>query len=301
MKLFKTVLFIILFTVPLYATEAKLQVVTTTTDLADIAKEIGQDKIEVISLSHGDQSGCNSVEPRPSMVMGLRKADLFVRIGMAYDSWADSLIDAARNSRIVFGAPGYLDVSIGIERLEVPRGKVDAGMGHVHIYGNPHYWLDPGNGRVIAENILAGLIRITPENKEYFTRNKELFARKLDDKMKEWSMKLEPYKGRKIVSYHKSWEYFARRFGLAITATIEPKPGIPPSAAYLNHLIQQLKPLGGLIILHENIYSVKSSALVAKETGAKIVILPIATGGMRGTVKNYIGLFDYIISQITED
>lgn len=301
MRLFKAILFIILFTVPLYATEGKLQVVTTTTDLADIAKEIGKDKIEVISLSHGDQSGCNSVEPRPSMVMGLRKADLFVRTGMAYDSWADSLLDAARNSKIVFGAQGYVDTSVGIERLEVPRGKVDAGMGHVHIYGNPHYWLDPENGRVIAENILVGLIRIAPENKEYFTQNKNNFIKTLEAKIKEWSMKLEPYRGRKIVSYHKSWEYFAKRFGLEITATIEPKPGIPPSASYLNRLIQQLKPMKELIIFHENIYPVKSSEMVAKETGAKVAVLPIATGGMRGAVKSYIGLFDYIVLKITEN
>ena len=285
----------------LYAAPDKIKIVTTTMDLADIAKEIGGEKVEVTSLSHGDQSGCNSVEPRPSMVMSLRKAGVFVRIGMDYDSWADSLIDACGNSRIAFGAPGYADASVGIERLEVPAGRVDAGMGHVHVYGNPHYWLDPQNGRVMADNILAALIRVSAGNKDYFTANKQAYVARLDDKISQWSRKLEPYKGKRIVSYHESWVYFAKRFGFEIMATIEPKPGIPPSAAYLNQLIIRVKQGTGLLIFHENIYPEKTSAMVARETGAKVYILPISTGGMRGAVKSYTGLFDYIVSAITED
>ncbi|MFH1259438.1 MAG: metal ABC transporter substrate-binding protein [Elusimicrobiota bacterium] len=279
----------------------KINVVATTTDLADIVKEIGKEKVEVISLSHGDQSGCNSVEPRPSLVMGLRKADLFVRIGMAYDSWSDSLLDAARNSKIVFGAPGYVDTSVGIERLEVPKGKVDASLGHVHIYGNPHYWLDPQNGEVMVKNIVDGLGKVSGSDAEYFKKNGDEYSQKLKQKISEWAAKLEPYKGNKVVSYHKSWEYFARRFGFEIIATIEPKPGIPPSPAYLNRLIEQLKPQKNIIILHENIYPVKTSRMVAKETGAKVIVLPIATGGMKGAIKSYIGLFDYIVAKIAEN
>ncbi len=288
--------------IPVYGqAKEKINVVATTTDLADIVKEIGKEKVEVKSLSHGDQSGCSSVEPRPSMVMGLRKADLFVRIGMAYDSWADSLLDAARNSKIVFGAPGYVDTSVGIERLEVPKGKVDASMGHVHIYGNPHYWLDPQNGEVIVKNIVDGLGKVSGSDAEYFKKSGDEYIQKLKQKISEWAAKLEPYEGNKIVSYHKSWEYFARRFGFEIIATIEPKPGIPPSPAHLNRLIEQLKPQKNIIILHENIYPVKTSQMVAKETGAKVVVLPIATGGMKGAVKSYIGLFDYIVLKITEN
>lgn len=299
MKIYR-VLLILLCAISVQAAPRKVQVVTTTTDLADIAGEIGKDKIHVTSLSHGDQSGCNSVEPRPSMVMAARAADLFVRIGLNYDSWADSLVDAARNSKIVFGAPGYVDASVGIERLEVPRGKIDASMGHVHIYGNPHYWLDPENGKVMADNILAGLIRVSPENRDYFTRNRDAYTRMLDEKIRRWHGALAPLKGSRIVSYHKSWEYFARRFGFTIVATIEPKPGIPPSAAHVNSLIEQLKPETGIIILHENIYPVKSSHMIARETGARVAVLPIATGGMKGAVKSYAGLFDYITAVLTE-
>lgn len=299
MKIYR-VLLILLCAMSVQAAPRKVQVLTTTTDLADIVGEIGKDKIHVTSLSHGDQSGCSSVEPRPSMVMAARAADLFVRIGLNYDSWADGLVDAARNSKIVFGGPGYVDASVGIERLEVPRGKVDAGMGHVHIYGNPHYWLDPANGKVMADNILAGLIRVSPENTEFFTRNRDAYVRTLDGKISQWQAALAPLHGRRIVSYHKSWEYFARRFGFEIVATIEPKPGIPPSAAHLNRLVAQLKPETGIIILHENIYPVKSSQMLAREIGARVAVLPISTGGMNGAVTSYAGLFDYIVAALTE-
>jgi zinc/manganese transport system substrate-binding protein len=232
------------------------------------------------------------------MVVNLRKADAYIRIGMDYDSWADGLMDAARNSRIVYGAPGFIDTSVGIERLEVPQGKVDAGMGHVHLYGNPHYWLDPHNARVITKNIAEGLSRVRPESSGYFNKNREEYLARFDVKIREWETKLKPYQGKNIVTYHKSWEYFARRFGLNIVATVEPKPGIPPSAAYLNTLIQKLKGQSGIMILHENCYPARTSRMVAAQAGARLLVLPVSVGGMGGKIKDYPGLFDHIIASI---
>ncbi len=279
---------------------AKISIVTTTTDLADIAQKIGGDKVNVVSLSHGDQSGCQGIEPRPSMLMNLRKADVLILIGMDYDHWANGLIDASRNSNIVFGAPGYIDTSVGIRRLEVPVGKVDASMGHVHIYGNPHYILDPDNGKIVARNIAEGLSKKYPEHKVYFKTNEENFVKSLDAKIKEWDKILAPFRGREIVSYHKTWEYLAEHFGFKIIAYIEPKPGIPPSPAHLNRLIEQLKTEKGVLIFHENIYPLKSSEMVAKETGAKVLVLPMAVKGLNGKIQGYLELFDYITGQIAE-
>lgn len=272
-------------------------VVTTTEDLADLTKAVGGDKVKVVSLSYGYQDP-HLVEPRPSMVVQLKKADLFVRIGMDLDTWADSLIATAKNPKITYTADGYVDASLGILRLEVPTGKVDASMGDIHIYGNPHYWLDPENAKVITKNILDGLCRVSPENSEYFKNNRNRFIEKLDKSINIWYEKMSRFKGKKFVSYHKTWPYFAKRFNLEIIATIEPKPGIPPSPAYLNHLINLINKEKPEMILHEMFYPKKTSEMVAKETQTKLVILPTSVGGVK-EVKDYISLFDYIINNIT--
>ncbi|MDD5756747.1 MAG: metal ABC transporter substrate-binding protein [bacterium] len=305
MNVFKLIL--LLFIAPVFtwqvcfASPQPIQEVTTTTDLADLAGIIGGDKVRVVSLSRGNQMGCHSVEPRPSMVVNLSRADILIKIGLDYDSWVDALVDSSRNAKIVFDAAGYIDASTNIARLEVPTGKVDASMGHIHLYGNPHYWLDPENGRIIAENICAGLVRIVPLYSDYFIANKEAFIRLLAVKIQDWKAKLLPYKSKKIVSYHKSWEYFAKSFGFDIITAIEPKPGIPPSPAYLKELVAKLKKENNLMILHENVYPDTTSRMIARETGAKLLQLPVSVGGVKDTARDYIGLFDHIIGEIAKD
>jgi len=271
-------------------------VVTTTEDLADLVKEVGGDKVKVVSLSYGYQDP-HLVEPRPSMVVQLKKADMLVKIGMDLDIWVDSLIQAARNTNIIYGAKGYVDASVGILRLEVPGGKIDASMGDIHIYGNPHYWLDPKNAKPITKNILDGLCKISPENTEYFKNNRDSYLEKLDKMVKIWDEKMKFYKGAKIVTYHKTWSYFANHFNLEVIATVEPKPGIPPSPAHLNSLIIKMKKEKPVMILHEIFYPKKTSEMVSKETQVKLVILPTSVGGVK-EVKDYISLFDYIIDKI---
>jgi ABC-type Zn uptake system ZnuABC Zn-binding protein ZnuA len=271
-------------------------VVTTTEDLADLVKEVGGDKVKVVSLSYGYQDP-HLVEPRPSMVVQLKKADMLVKIGMDLDIWVDSLIQAARNTNIIYGAKGYVDASVGILRLEVPGGKIDASMGDIHIYGNPHYWLDPENAKPITKNILDGLCKISPENTEYFKNNRDSYLEKLDKMLKIWDEKMKFYKGAKIITYHKTWSYFANHFNLEVIATVEPKPGIPPSPAHLNSLIIKMKKEKPVMILHEIFYPKKTSEMVSKETQVKLVILPTSVGGVK-EVKDYISLFDYIIDKI---
>lgn len=299
MKKILLIICLIYITTLLAVYSKEIFVVTTTEDLADLTKAVGGDKVKVVSLSYGYQDP-HLIEPRPSMVVHLRKADMLVRVGMDLDTWVDSLIAASRNPKIMFGAVGYVDASVGIVRLEVPEGKVDASMGDIHIYGNPHYWLDPENAKVITKNILDGLCRVSPENAEYFKNNRNQYIEKLNNAIQVWHDKMSKFKGKKVISYHKTWSYFAKRFGLEIIATIEPKPGIPPSPAYLNSLIELIRREKPEIILHEMVYPRKTSEMVSKQTQTRLVVVPTSVGGVK-EVKDYISLFDYIISKICSE
>lgn len=296
MRILFVVLNILIFNY-LYA-ESKINVVTATSDLADIVKNIGGDRINVVNLSKGYQDP-HSVEPRPSMVMKLKRADMVVRIGMDLDLWFYSVIEAAKNSKIIYGAKGYLDVSNIIEKLEVPAGKIDASMGDIHIYGNPHYWLDPENGILISKEITEKLIELCPENSEYFINNYNEYSQKLKIKIYEWKSKLEPYKGTNIVTYHNSWPYFARRFNLKISGFIEPKPGIPPAPSHISSLITKIKSENVKLIIVEPYFDLKTAETIAKRAGIKSVVLASSVEGVEG-VETYIDLFEYNVNKLVE-
>lgn len=284
--------------VTIFAEARPLRVVTTTTDLASIASEIGGDKINVSSLSRGTQDH-HYVEPRPSMVVTLRGADLVIMVGMDHDIWVHALINSARNQNIRFGRPGYLDASAGIDKIEIPTGRIDASMGHLHIYGNPHYWLDPLNAKIIARNIARRLGQIMPGHREFFDRNLEEFNRRIAEKMVEWEKALEPFEGTKIAVYHRSWPYFTERFGIEIGAELEPKPGISPSPAHLNEVIGTLNRDGIGVIVIEVFHSERPARFVAGQTGAEVVILPSSVGGVEGT-DDYFSLMDTIVGKLAE-
>ncbi|MFN3476512.1 MAG: metal ABC transporter substrate-binding protein [Candidatus Methylomirabilales bacterium] len=281
-----------------FAFAARLKVVTTTTDLRAIAEAVGGDRVEAESLLRGYQDPHN-VEIKPSYLLKLRRADLFIRVGLDLDPWADPLLDGARNGRILKGGPGYLDASAGIEVLEVPTSRVDRSLGDIHIFGNPHYWLDPENGKRSAAAILGALSRLAPQEAPVFQHNYAAFVKRLDEAMAKWQKQMEPYHGVKIVTYHKSWSYFARRFGLVVAGFIEPKPGVPPSPSDLVSLINRMKEEGIKLIVMEPYQSEAVPRRIAQETGARVVILPPSVGGERG-VDEYIALFDRIIEKLTE-
>lgn len=298
MKILLNVLFLgFLLTTTLGAKDT-VKVVTTTADLASITKEIGKEKVEVTSLSNGTQDP-HFIEARPSMVVKLKNADLLILIGMDLDVWVQSLIDASRNPKIRYGQSGYLDVSVGIEKLEVPVGKVDASMGHLHIYGNPHYWLDPKNAKIIASNIAERLSKISSANSSYFEENLNKFNKKIDEKMIEWEKKLTPFRNRKIAIYHRSWSYFAKRFGLSVACELEPKPGIPPSPKHLKEVVKIIKKKDVRVILMEVFYDEKPAKFVSQQTGAKVVVVPNSVGGTR-EVTDYFSLIDTIVNKLSE-
>ncbi len=277
---------------------AGVDVVTATTDLASITRALGGARVMVESLALPDQD-LHRVEPRPSFVTKLARAKMVVRVGMDLDLWMDSLIHASRNAKIRKGAAGYVDASTAIAPLEVPTGKVDGSHGDIHIYGNPHYWLDPENGKVIARSILASLKRVDPAGAQTYQSNYEAFAQRIDARIKDWQARMAPLKGKKVVTYHTTWNYFLKRFGMTLADTVEPKPGIPPSAAHLNGLIADMKREGVTLVMTAGYYPTRFTDLLAREAKATVVTLPTSVGGAKGA-DDFFSLFDVTITQLRD-
>lgn len=278
------------------ANAGSIKVVTTTMDLRNITEMIGGNKVSVQSIATGYQNP-HFVDPKPSYIISLSNAGLFVTIGLDLETgWSPQLLSSSRNSKIQKGSPGYVDASEGVGLLQVPS-SVNRGEGDIHIYGNPHYWLDPLNGKVIARNITNGLERIDPLNKSFYENNLREFFNKIDLKLKEWGAKMAPFRGSKIIAYHNEWVYFERRFGLQIVDFMEPKPGIPPSPSQLVKVIKEVQANKIRVIISSPYFTTSSSDVVAKQTGVKELTLATSVGAF-SSIKNYFDLFDYDIDQL---
>jgi zinc/manganese transport system substrate-binding protein len=273
-----------------------VRVVTTTSDLAAIAREVGGDRVQVTSLADPSQD-LHRIEPRPSFVTEISRADMVVRIGMDLDTWLNGLLDAARNGKVRDGGAGYVDASAGITPLEVPQGKVDGAQGDIHVYGNPHYWLDPQNGKVIAYNILVGLCRVDAAGTDAYKANYDGFAKAIDTHMEGWSKQMAPLNGTKVVPYHTTWSYFYNRFGLVPAGSVEPKPGIPPSGAYLTKLVNNMKHNNVKIVMTTVYYPGRYADVLRDQAGATVLVLPSSVGGSPAA-KDYFGLFDATIAAL---
>jgi len=279
----------------------RLRIVTTTPDLASIAKEIGGERVEVFAIAKGYQDP-HFVDAKPSYIIELQKADMFIQMGLDLEvGWAPQLLDGARNPDILPGGKGFLEASAGVPLLQIPAGDPATlrAQGDIHIYGNPHYWLDPLRGKIISRNIFSGLARLQPANRAEFQKNLDLFDRKLDSKLAEWEKQMQPYRGAKIVAFHNSWPYFEERFGLQIVGFIEPKPGIPPTPKHLVEVIKTVQEQGVKIIIISPYYSKKSSELVASKTGAKVLVLATSVEAFPG-INDYFALFDYNLEKLLQ-
>jgi ABC-type Zn uptake system ZnuABC Zn-binding protein ZnuA len=280
-----------------FAHARTIKVVTTLTDLKSITELIGGDKVSVTSIATGYQNP-HFVDPKPSYIISLSNADMFVTIGLDLEAgWSPQLLTSSRNTKIQKGDAGYVDASEGIALFQVPTAANRA-EGDIHIFGNPHYWLDPLNGKIIARNIANGLERVDPSNKATYEANLETFNKNIDAKMKDWQAKMAPLKGTKIIAYHNEWVYFEKRFGLEIVDFMEPKPGIPPTPSQLVKVINEIKSNNIKIIITSPYFSTSSSDVVAKQTGVKVLTLATSTGAF-SSVNNYFDVFDYDINQIT--
>jgi ABC-type Zn uptake system ZnuABC Zn-binding protein ZnuA len=281
------------------ALQAKLNVVATLPDFGAIAEAIGGDKVKVTVIARGTEDP-HFVDARPSFIRALNQADVLVEGGAELEiGWLPPLVSSARNAKILADAPGHLVLSRFIRLLEVPTGPVDRSMGDIHPLGNPHYWFDPANGKAIANALAETFQRVDAANAAYYQQNLKTFNDRLDKKIAEWTKLMEPYRGTKVVTYHKSYDYFLQRFGLELVGTLEPKPGIEPSPTYLNGLIPRLKAAGVKLVLVEVFRPRKTPEYVTQAIGAKLLVLPEKVSA-NANVKDYFSVFDYDVTQITD-
>lgn len=270
----------------------KLFVVTTTADLASLTREVGGDKVDVMAIAKGYQDP-HFAEAKPSFLLKLRQADLLIAVGLELEvGWLPPLIQQSRNDKLLGKGGGYLDASTGCEILERQTGQVSRAMGDVHPFGNPHYWLEPNNGKIMATNIARKLSDLDQTDASYYQSRLTDFIRRLDAAAKRWDAQMAPYHGTKVVTYHNSWPNFARRFGLQVIGYVEPKPGVPPSPSHTLSLIQQIKSQEVKIILVEPYFDLQAPNAISRATGAKVVVLMPSVGGTK-EVPDYFKLFDY--------
>ncbi|HMA18803.1 MAG TPA: metal ABC transporter substrate-binding protein [Thermoanaerobaculia bacterium] len=278
---------------------AAVRVVSSIQDFASIADAVGGKRVETFALSRGYQDP-HFVEPKPSFILKLSRADLLIVAGLELEvGYLPPLLDQSRNGRIRPGSPGYLDASIGCDILERPTGVVTRAMGDVHPFGNPHYWLDPDNGRVIARAITAKLSAIDPPGASEYRSNLAAFEAKLAEAEKRWEAVLAPYAGTELVTYHNSWPNFLKRFKLVAAGYIEPKPGIPPSPSHTVELVNLMTARKIPVVLMEPYFDERTPRSVAQKTGATLVRFIPSVGGVP-EAKDYISLFDYDVKILAD-
>jgi zinc/manganese transport system substrate-binding protein len=279
--------------------QSKLNVIAATEDLASIGREVGGDRISIESIARGYQDP-HFVEAKPSFILKLQRADLLIVVGRELEiGWLPPLIQQSRNGKIQPGAEGYLDASLNASILEIPTGQITRAMGDVHPLGNPHYWLDPDNGEHIAKAIADKLSQLRPNDRAYFEMQLASFKSRLDSAEKRWLMQMAPYKGVKVVTYHRSFPNFAERFGLDIIGYVEPRPGIPPTPQHTLDLINEMKRQNVKLVLVEPYFDLKTPNAIGRETGAQVLVMLPSVGGNKD-VSDYFKLFDYDINLLVE-
>jgi zinc/manganese transport system substrate-binding protein len=284
---------------PASAFAKKLNVVASTQDLASLAQEVAGDKINVQFIARGYQDP-HFVEAKPSFLLILRNADLLVTVGLDLEiGWLPPLITQSGNPKIQVGANGYLDASNFAEILEKPTGIVSRAQGDVHPLGNPHYWLDPDNGRRIARGVANKLAELDPDDAATFQSRLQDFDKRLSAAEKNWEAQMAPYRGRKVVSYHKSFPNFAKHFGIEVVDYIEPRPGIPPTPQHTIEVMQTMKAQNIKVELIEPYFDLKTPNSIAAQTGAKVIVMLPSVGGEK-QVTDYFKLFDYDIGLLTK-
>jgi zinc/manganese transport system substrate-binding protein len=293
-----TILSLGLFTVPGTA-QARVRVVTSIETFADLARQVGGDRVEVKALSRGTMDP-HFVEPKPNLVIELNRADLLVYVGLELEiGWLPPLVLGARNARIQPGQPGNLDASARIPVLDVPATKVDRSMGDIHPQGNPHYWIPPANAVIVAREIAERLSTIDPAGAGGYKTNVDKFATEVGRRRVEWESRAAAVRGTKVVPYHKSWSYVSSWLGLVEVDAVEPKPGIPAPPSHIAQLIGLMRKENIKVILMESFYPRNTVELVAQKAGARALVLPSDVGASAGAT-DYFHLVDAIVQKLTQ-
>lgn len=333
------VLFVIGFGYGQGDSAATISVVTSLSSYASIAKDIGGDLVTIEHIVAGNQDP-HFVQPKPSYALMLRKADMFVTTGLDLELWVPTLIDKARNKKVFEGGVGYVSVATDVPLMDIPKANPDRSMGDVHVYGNPHIQTSPLNAKIIAENILIGLKKVSSENVDVFEANyrdfvdrinrslfgddlvemfggevlcdllrsgklidfleaKEYGGEKLIDKLGGWLKAALPFRGKKIIAYHKNWIYFACDFGLEIVDYIEPKPGIPPTAKHVKEVIEKIQNQNVKVMIVANYFEKNSPQMISERTGIHALFIPLDVDSELG-VNTYFDLINYWIEQLNE-
>jgi zinc/manganese transport system substrate-binding protein len=276
---------------------AKLNVVASTPDFGAIARDVGGERVQIMSLAKGTEDA-HFVDAKPSFIRILNQADALIEGGADLEvGWLPPLVLNARNSKIQLGQPGRIIASEVIRLIEVPVGPLDRSLGDVHPFGNPHFTMDPVNGKLIARLIAERFCVLDAEGCGAFKTNLKQFEEKIDGRMPIWQKDMAPLHGVKAISYHKSFSYFAERFGLVVVNTVEPKPGIPPSASHVRDLVTQMRAENVKLIMMEPNRERKTPAFLAQETGANVAMIPSMVGGVKEAT-DYVALFDSVVKTL---
>ncbi len=277
--------------------EAKVHVVASIETFADLARQVGGDRVEVKALSRGYMDP-HYVEPKPSLVIDLNRADLLIHVGLELEiGWLPPLVLGSRNDRLGRGQAGNLDASTGIPVLDVPAVRVDRSMGDIHPQGNPHYWIPPDNAIIIAREIAERLEQIDGAGAATYEANLKRFEAEVAKRRVGWEKRAAPIRGMKIVTYHQSWSYVAKWLGLQEVGYVEPKPGIPAPPSHIAALIGLMRREGVKEILMESFYPRNTVQLVAEKAGAKMLVMPSDVGATPD-IKDYFGLVDAVVQKL---
>ena len=290
-RIFQLLLCLVIPSAPLAAAQP-ISVVATTADIAAIVKAVGGDRVAVESIAKGYQDP-HFVEAKPSYVRIVNRARMLFNVGLELEvGWLPLLIQGSRNPSLV-----VVDLSPGVSVLEKPSGPISRAQGDVHPLGNPHYWLDPRNGVIMARRVAQQLKAVAPGETATFEQNLKSFENDLSARRKRWEEQMAPLRGTEIVTYHKEWEYLMRWLGLSIIGYVEDKPGIPPSPRHLEELVQTMQQRKVKALIASNYTNPNVPRSIAEKTGTKLLVLPTSVGGEE-TIRSYGELFDAIVGKL---
>jgi zinc/manganese transport system substrate-binding protein len=287
-----------LLVLPASMARANLKIVTTIPDFADVARQIGGDRVEVHSVMKGPEN-IHNVIAKPTEMVYLNQADLLANSGVDAEPWLDNLIAGARNAKIERNHPGFVDMSDGLTIKDAPTGRLDRSMGDVHAYGNPHYTLNPQVAQRTVVTLAKAMVKLDPANAQYYLANAQRFIKELGTVAKQIRQNFKPYEGLKVVTFHAAWDYFADAIPFQIVGTIEPKPSITPSAAQVRQTIDMMKRVGAKVVICETWDDVRLAQYVADQAGARMVVLPDHVNGVP-SVDTYAKLFQYDAQKLME-